>query len=124
MSPTSARQARRPCRPQRPRHEDGLEEQPCETLGVGVEPERIDAVDPLGNVAREDRHEEDRDNDTDQHTMPTERDQCRTESQFNDARHEYDDVSVEREPARDLRLELQSLAREMSNTCERQDATE
>jgi hypothetical protein len=101
-----------------------LEQESHETLQVGVEPERIGAVSPLGDVARKDRYEEDSDDEADQDAVPTQRDECSTEGHFDDARRKYDDVVVEREPVRNLCLEVDSLAREVGNTSDQQDATE
>jgi hypothetical protein len=41
-----------------PRHERGLEQQPHEPLGIAVETEGMAVLGELGEVAREDRHEE------------------------------------------------------------------
>ncbi len=56
--PAVAQGGPRPGAPQRPGHEQRLEEQSDQPGGVGVEPERVSVVDVLGDVAREHRDEE------------------------------------------------------------------
>lgn len=63
----------RPGAPQGPCDQQGLEEQPDQPAGVGVEAEGVPVVDVLGDVPGEHRHEERRDDPAHQHLVAVQR---------------------------------------------------
>ena len=83
-----------------------LEEQPDEARAVGVEAERIGALDVLRDVAREDQDEERRQQPADQDPVPVEHGQPDAEGDLDAAGRHHHTVGIHRHPARDLRLEL------------------
>ncbi len=98
-------------------HEHGLEEEPDESLAVGVETEGVGALDVLGDVAGEDQHEERRQQRSDEPPSPRERDEGRAQGDLDDARGEHRQVLVDGEPVGHLGLELLSLGRQVEHSC-------
>src|SRR5690606_12707817 len=74
-----------PGRPQRPHPQQRLEEQADQALGVGVEAERVGALDVLGDVPGEDGDEEPGDDQTDRVTPAAQQDQRQPEDDLDDA---------------------------------------
>ena len=95
--------------PERPSDECRLEEQANEPFRVGVEPEGIGPVEPLGDIAREDHDEEPGHRPADHRPPPAHEDQREAEDDLDDAGQQHDEVGVDREPARNLSLELLAL---------------
>ena len=92
-----------------------MEEQPGETFGVGVETERIRALDELGDVAWEDHDEECGDDPADRSPMARDvgEDERETERDLDHARDDDHDVGIEGEPVGNLSLKLLALGREV-----------
>ncbi len=102
--------------PQRPEHQHRLEEQPDEPGPVGVQPEGVDALDVLRDVAREDRHEERGEQPADEPLLLRQGDERRAEPDLDDPGRDDGEVLVEREPRGHLRPELLALGRQVEHT--------
>ncbi len=100
---------------ERPDHQHGLEEEADESFGVGVEPERVDTLGPLRDVAGEDDDEERGDDGADDHPVAGQPDERRAERDLDDAGGDHDEVLVDRKPFRDLRAELAALSGEVTD---------
>ncbi len=107
VDPGSVASAQDLAGPQRREHQDGLEEQAHESLGVGVEPEGVLLLDVLRDVAGEDRDEERRQQTAHERAAGLRGGHERgAETDLDHARPQHRQVLVEREPVRDLGLEL------------------
>lgn len=102
-------------RPQRPGHQNRLEEQSNESLGVGVEAERVGLLDELGDVAREDHYEESGCGYASERPPPPAEDERQPEQDLDDSRREYDGIFVDGKPVGYLRSKLLTLHGEVGN---------
>ena len=101
-----------------------MEEESCEALGTGVEPEGVGALDPLRDVAGKDHDEESGDGPANGHAATSEQQERQTEGDLHEPRGDDHDVGLDREPVRHLRLELVTLKREMAGAGEHQRGAE
>ena len=97
--------------------QERLEEQPDESLAVGVEAEGVGALDVLGDIAGEDRHEERREQSGDEPLPPGQCDEGRAQRDLDDARREHDQVLVPWEPVGHQGLELHPQDRQVQHSC-------
>jgi hypothetical protein len=98
-------------RPERARDEEGLDEQAPEALGVGVHAEPVAVVQPLVDVAREDRDEEAREDRADAALLLRKHDERGAQHDLDGARHHDDAVLVD---LRDLGRPLGHLVLELA----------
>ena len=84
--------------PQRPDHKQRLKQQPDTAGEVGVEPEGIRVRDELRDVPGKHRNKEDRHQKTERHPPPGQQCQACAEGDFDHARGDHDEVSVQRQP--------------------------
>ena len=110
--------------PERASDEDRLEESANKAFRVGVEPEGVGPLEPLGDIAREDHDEEPGHNPADHRPTPTHEDQREAEDDLDDAGQQHDEVGVDWEPDRDLGLELVALRCQMTDAGDDEAAAE
>lgn len=96
------------CRQQCPRDENGLTQEPQGTLAVTVQAERVSALDELCDVPGKDGDEERRGKCAEPAPgrLPPGRYERGAEADLDDARPDDHVVGVDRDPGRNLRLEL------------------
>jgi len=110
--------------PPRPGYEQRLEEQSRESGAVGVQTKCSVTVDVLADVAREHRDEEQTGGEAEQLSPAAHDDEHSAERYLDDTGPDHDDVLVDADPVRHLRVEVGTGEREVADAGEDERAAE